>query len=311
MTSKRVAVLGIFAADMSCWSRRLPGWGQTIIGEKFQIGPGGKGSNQAIAAARLGADVVFITKLGPDLFGEMARRVYAAEGVSEQHIYESSDRSTGAAVIVIDPTGGENAIIVTPGASDGLTPAEVQGAATDIASSAMFLTQFELKLPVVEYGIHVAAGAGVRVILNPAPAIPIAAPIYAMVDYLTPNELEAATLSGEPVTTIDEAARAADVFLGRGVANVLITLGGRGVLVKNKELCRHIPAVQAGRAVDTTGAGDAFNGGLAVALAEGADILSAAYFGCAVAGLAVTRQGAAQAMPRRDEVEALLAAGPR
>jgi ribokinase len=306
MAAKRVTVQGIFAADLSCWTSRLPGWGETVLGERFKVGPGGKGSNQAIAAARLGAEVVFITKLGRDMFGDMARRTYAAEGISDRHIHESADQMTGAAAIIVDAKRGENAIVVVPGACDELSLAEVDAAAADIASSAVFVGQFELKLPVVEHAIRIAADHHVTVVLNPAPAVPVAPSLYRLVDYLVPNESEAAALAGMPVESVDDAARAADFFLEKGARNVLVTLGARGVLVKNAELCRHIPAIDAGPVIDTTGAGDAFAGGFAVALAEGADILSAARFGCAVAGIAVTRIGTAPAMPRRDEVEALL-----
>jgi ribokinase len=306
MAAKRVTVQGIFAADLSCWTSRLPGWGETVLGERFTVGPGGKGSNQAIAAARLGAEVVFITKLGRDMFGDMARRTYAAEGISDRHIHESAEQMTGAAAIIVDAKRGENAIVVVPGACDELSLAEVDAAAADIASSAVFVGQFELKLPIVEHAIRIAADHQVTVVLNPAPAVPVAPSLYRLVDYLVPNESEASALAGMPVESVDDAARAADFFLEKGARNVLVTLGAGGVLVKNAELCRHIPAIDAGRVIDTTGAGDAFAGGFAVALAEGADILSAARFGCAVAGIAVTRIGTAPAMPRRDEVEALL-----
>lgn len=306
MAAKRVTVQGIFAADLSCWTSRLPGWGETVLGERFKVGPGGKGSNQAIAAARLGAEVVLITKLGRDMFGDMARRTYAAEGISDRHIHESADQMTGAAAIIVDAKRGENAIVVVPGACDELSLTEVEAAAADIASSAVFVGQFELKLPVVEHAIRIAADHQVTVVLNPAPAVPVAPSLYRLVDYLVPNESEAAALAGMPVESVDDAARAADFFLEKGARNVLVTLGARGVLVKNAELCRHVPAIDAGPVIDTTGAGDAFAGSFAVALAEGADILSAARFGCAVAGIAVTRIGTAPAMPRRDEVEALL-----
>ena len=307
MAGKRVTVQGIFAADLTFRSHRFPGWGETVLAEKFRVGPGGKGSNQAIAAARLGASVVFISKLGRDMFGEMARRTFAAEGVSDRHIHLSPEQSTGAAAIVVDAVRGENAIVVAPGACDELTLTEIDAASSDIAASAVFLTQFELKLPVVERGMRIAAGHGVKVVLNPAPAVPVAPSIYPLVDHLTPNESEAKLLSGMPVASIDDAARAADFFLAQGVGNVLVTLGARGVLVKNAQLCEHVPAIDAGPVVDTTGAGDAFNGGFAVALAEGADLRAAARFGCAVAGLSVTRLGAAPSMPRRGEVDALLA----
>jgi ribokinase len=311
MARQRVTIQGIFAADLTFLTDRIPGWGETVLGQECRVGPGGKGSNQAVAVARLGAEAVFVTKLGRDMFGDMARRTYAAEGVSDRHIHESPEQATGAAVIVVDPGRGENAIVVAPGASNELTLAEVETAAADIAASAVFLTQFELKLPVVERGMRIAAKHGVKVVLNPAPAVPVATSIYRLADHLTPNESEARALSGLRVDSIDNAARAADFFLGHGARNVVITLGARGALVKNAKLCEHVPAFEVGPVVDTTGAGDAFNGGFAVALAEGADPVAAARFGCAAAGLAVTRLGTAPAMPSRAEVEALLASGTR
>ncbi len=279
------------------------------MGQSFQLGPGGKGSNQAVAAARAGANVTFITKLGPDPFGEIARTLYREEGIDTQYIFSTSS-PTGSAVILIDAARGENAIVVVPGACFELTPAEVDQVTARIAASAIFVAQLELPLATVEHGLRLANTHGVPTILNPAPAATLPDTIYPLCDYLTPNETEAAALTGIPVTDLDSAEQAAIALLNRGVRNVILTLGAQGALIKNQTLTRHIPAVNAGPVVETTGAGDAFNGGLATALAEGLDLTESTRFACAVAGLSVTRPGTAPSMPHRPEIDALRAANP-
>jgi ribokinase len=304
MANKRVTVMGSYVADLAFRIDRLPTWGETRMGQSFQLGPGGKGSNQAVAAARAGAKVAFISKLGPDPFGEMARTLYREEGIDTQYVF-STPNPTGAAAILIDALKGENAIVVVPGACFELTPAEVDQATALIASSSIFVAQLELPLPTVEHGLKLAHSNGVPTILNPAPATALPEAIYPLCDYLTPNETEAAALTGIPVTDLASAERAAIALLGRGVRNIILTLGAQGALIKNSTLTRHIPAVVAGPVVETTGAGDAFNGGLATALAEGMDIVEATRFACIVAGISVTRPGTAPSMPRRPEIDAI------
>ena len=310
MTNKSVTVLGSYVADLAFRIDRLPAWGETRMGQSFQLGPGGKGSNQAVAAARAGAPgsakVTFITKLGPDPFGEIARTLYRAEGIDTQYIF-TSPNPTGAAAILIDAAKGENAIIVVPGACFELTPAEVDQATERIAASSIFVTQLELSLPTVEHGLRLAHTHGVPTILNPAPATTLPASFYPLCDYLTPNETEAAALTGIPVTDLASAEKAAAALLALGVRNVILTLGAQGALIENHTLTRHVPAVNAGPVVETTGAGDAFNGGLATALAEGMDLVEATQFACAVAGISVTRPGTAPSMPHRAEIDALRA----
>jgi ribokinase len=311
MANNRVTVLGSYVADLAFRIDRLPTWGETRMGQSFQLGPGGKGSNQAVAAARAGAlgssKVSFISKLGPDPFGEIARTLYRDENIDTQYIF-ASPNPTGAAAILIDALRGENAIVVVPGACFELTPAEVDQAAALIAASSIFVAQLELPLLTVEHGLRLAHAQGVPTILNPAPAATLPATIYPLCDYLTPNESEATALSGIPVTDLASAEEAASFFLAVGVRNVILTLGAQGALIKNPTLTRHIPAVDAGTVVETTGAGDAFNGGLATALAEGMNIIEATEFACAVAGLSVTRHGTAPSMPHRHEIDALRAA---
>jgi ribokinase len=306
MANKSVTVMGSYVADLAFRVDRLPSWGETRMGRSFQLGPGGKGSNQAVAAARAGARVSFISKLGPDPFGEMARTLYREEGIDTRFVF-STPNPTGAAAIIIDAAKGENAIIVVPGACFELTPAEVDQAAVLIAASGIFVAQLELPLPTVEHGLKLAQTHGVPTILNPAPAATLPDTIYPFCDYLTPNETEATALTGLPVTDLASAEKAATALLARGVRNVIVTLGDNGALIKNSTLTRHVPAVNAGPVVETTGAGDAFNGGLATALAEGMDLSEATRFACVVAGISVTRPGTAPSMPHRSEIDAIRA----
>jgi ribokinase len=307
--SKWVTVMGSFVADLAFRTERVPAWGETLMGKSFKLGPGGKGSNQAVAAARAGGRVSFISKLGPDPFGDMARDLYETEGIDTQFLFRT-DNATGAAAIILDAARGENAIIVVPGACFGVTIDEVDRARGLIGSSSVFIAQLELPLPVVEYGLALAHALGVATILNPAPAQPLPESIYRHIDYITPNETETAALTGVAVSTLADAEKAADAFLARGVRNAVITLGAQGVFVKNAHTCAHVPAVDAGKVVETTGAGDAFNGGFAVALSEGMDLVAAARFGCATAGISITRPGTAPSMPTRDEIDELLASIP-
>ncbi len=292
---------------MTFRTRKLPAWGETFIGDSFAMGPGGKGSNQAVAAARAGAAVSFISKLGGDAFGEMAPQdVYCEEGIDTRHLL-MADTATGAAAIIVDSQTGENSIIVVPGACFTLTPDEV----SEMKRIDRWLGDLcgavrACALPTVEHGLKLARSWGVRTILNPAPACALPESIFQYCDYLTPNESEAEVLTGMPVRTLEDADRAAGALIGLGVCNVVITLGAQGAFVKNGLVKAHVAAYDAGPVVETTGAGDAFNGGFAVALAEGQDIIEAARFGCAVAGISVTRRGTASSMPMRAEVDALM-----
>lgn len=306
MPERRLTVMGSYITDLAFRTTQLPVWGQTILGSDFLLGPGGKGSNQAVAAARLGARVSFISKLGRDAFADLARRTWREEGIDARYVFETGERPTGAASIVVNQASGDNAIVVVPGSGLLLTADEVDRAREAITAAHVFLTQLETPLPAVHRALRLAKDGGVVTILNPAPGLALPDDIYPLCDYLTPNETEAATLVGWPVVSLADAERAATELLGRGTRAVIVTLGANGALVKTAAVTRHVPACDAGPVVETTGAGDAFNGGFAVALAEGLDIARAAAFGCAVAGISVTRPGTAPSMPRRDEVDALL-----
>jgi ribokinase len=307
MKAKPITIMGIFAVDLTFRTKFLPVWGETVLGGGFRLGPGGKGSNQSVAAARLGATVYFISKVGDDSFGDIASKTLETEGVDTRFLTRSSEDATGAAAIIIDEASGENAIIVTPGAANTLSPHEIDLARDQIRESAVFMTQLELPVALVEHGLKTARELGVPTILNPAPACVLDDSIFPLCDYMTPNESEAATLTGCSVETLQDAERAADVLIARGVRNVILTLGARGALVKTASISQHVAAFNAGKVVETTGAGDAFNAGFAVALSEGLDVVGAARFGCAVAGISVTRHGTAPSMPKRLEVTELMA----
>ncbi len=285
----------------------MPNWGETILGAGFKMGPGGKGSNQAVAAARLNADVHLITKLGRDAFGEMARKFYQEQGMSLDQIFEHPEESSGTATILVDHASSENAIVVVPGACSTISVAEVEAARSAIVSADIFLTQLELPIAPTIRGIEIAHEAGVAVILNPAPAVPVPLSALAMVNYLTPNETEAAGLIGNGAE-IDphDFETLSDRLLQMGVENVVLTLGEKGAFVRNQSVREIVPAFSTGQVVETTGAGDAFAGGFAVALAEGKSIIEATKYGCAVAGISVTRPGTAPSMPYRDEVDRLV-----
>ena len=305
MDKQHIVVMGSYVADLAFRTEKLPAWGETYMGTSFKLGPGGKGSNQAVAAARAGAKVSFISKLAHDAFGDLARKTYREEGIDTTHLFET-ETPTGAAAIIIDAVKGENAIIVVPGACFELTPQDVEQARETIGKSAVFVTQLELSLPTVEFGLKLAHSLGVPTILNPAPCCKLPDSIYQYCDYMTPNETEVELLTGIHVASLEDAERAADALLARGVRNAIITLGAQGALVKNASVRQHVAAFNAGAVVETTGAGDAFNGGFAVALAENMDIVQAVRFGCAVAGISVTRPGTAPSMPTRKEVDELL-----
>ncbi|OZA02606.1 MAG: hypothetical protein B7Y02_16870 [Rhodobacterales bacterium 17-64-5] len=207
----------------------------------------------------------------------------------------------------LEEASGNNAIIVAPGAAARITPGDLAAKAELIRGASVFVTQLEQPIPAARAGLEIARAAGVTTILNPAPAAALDDALLALCDYVTPNETEAEALTGLPVTSLAEAELAADALLARGVGAVVITLGGNGALYRDRERSVHVPVISAGPVVETTGAGDAFNGGFAVALSEGRDVVAAVRFGCATAGISVTRAGTAPAMPARAEIEALLA----
>ncbi len=302
-----VAILGIFVADLAFRAGRQPAMGETIMGSDFKMGPGGKGSNQAVAAARAGAHVTFISRLGRDAFGEIALSTWKAEKINTAKVVMTESEPTGAAYIFVQDGTGENAIIVVPGAANSISKADVDQAAGEIRAAKAFITQLEQPIDAALHGLTIARQAGVATIFNPAPAAPLPDAIYALCDYITPNETEASAITGLQVTGLDSAKAAADRLLQRGVGCALITLGEAGALYHTAKESVLVPAFNAGKVVETTGAGDAFNGGFAAALAAGRSPKDAVRFGCATAGISVTRPGTAPSMPKLSEIEKLLA----
>jgi ribokinase len=305
MQKNGVAILGIYVADLAFRAPRQPVMGETLIGTSFFMGPGGKGSNQAVAAARAGAEVSFITKLGKDNFGDAALALYAKEKI-KAHAPQDPNISTGAAYIFLEEGTGSNAIIVVPGAAGTISKADVEANADVIRNAKIFMTQLEQPIPAAIHALEIAKTAGTKTIFNPAPAAALDDGIYSLCDYVTPNETEASMLTGITVTDLASAKRAAEALLKKGAGAALITLGGQGALLHSATQSIHIPIYAAGNVVDTSGAGDAFNGGFAAALARGESPEAAARFGSAVAGISVTRAGTASSMPRWDEVKKLM-----
>ena len=303
-----VCILGIYVADLAFRADRQPIMGETILGTSFAMGPGGKGSNQTVAAARSGAQVTFITKLGKDDFGDAALAMYAREKVKVV-AEQVTDNSTGAAYIFVQNGTGANAIIVVAGAAGTIAVQDVEANADTIRNSAVFMTQLEQPIPAAVRGLELAKAAGTITILNTAPAAPLDDSIFKLCDYVTPNESEAAGITGVDVTDLASARRAGDVLLKKGAGTALITLGGQGALLHAPGKSVHVPPFSVGKVVDTTGAGDAFNGGFAAALARGEAPEAAARFASAVAGISVTRPGTAPSMPQLQETLALLARG--
>jgi ribokinase len=304
MTKSGVTVLGIFVADLAFRAERLPTIGETVAGSGFAVGPGGKGSNQAVAAARAGAGVTFISRICDDTFGDVALKTWKAEGVQPRVTQTST--ATGAAFIYVDETTGANAIIVVPGSAAELCAADVDAAADAIRDSRVFVTQLEQPVAAARRGLEIARAAGVTTVFNPAPAGKFDDALYSLSDFVVPNEIEVEMLTGIAVADLDAARRAGDVLIAKGAGTALITLGERGVLFHNRERSTHIPSFSAGPVVETAGAGDAFVGGFAAALAQGIDPIEAARFGSAAAGISVTRAGTAPAMPHFAEIEDLL-----
>ena len=305
MMKPRIAILGIFVADLAFRAKRLPVMGETLLGQGFAMGPGGKGSNQSVAAARAGGNVSFITKIGRDSFGDIALKTWSADGIDTSRVAFSETAPTGAAFIFVSSETGDNAIIVETGASGTITPEDVSAAEKAIIEAQVFITQLETSVAAGWRGLEIARAHGVATIFNPAPAAKIDGAIYGLCDYVTPNETEAAEITGVAVNTVDEARKAGDALLEMGAKTALITLGANGALLHNRKQSVHVPGFKV-TVVETTGAGDAFNGAFAVAIGEGRSEVDAARFACAAAALSVTKAGTAPSMPTRAEIDGFM-----
>ena len=305
MSNKDIVILGVFVADTAYRASRQPKIGETIIGNEFSLGPGGKGSNQAVAAALAGGNVHFISRLGKDDFANMAISLWEKLGITP-HVTQYSDSYTGAAYIFIEDKTGNNAIIVSPGAAANINDDDITANKELIQGSRVFMTQLEQSLDSAGTALSFAKDGGAITILNPAPAQPLGENILKLCDFVTPNEIEAEQITGIPVKSINDAEIAAGKLLEEGASAAVITLGEQGALFKDNNQIIHQPSYEVGPVVETTGAGDAFNGGLAVALAEEMPIDKALRFACATASISVTRQGTAPSMPDRHEIDTLI-----
>ena len=297
----RIVVIGSSNTDMVVKTRTLPQPGETVLGGTFFMNPGGKGANQAVAAARLKGNVTIVTKLGNDLFGEQARLLLAKEGIETKYIIKDKKNPSGVALIIVDEHG-ENSIVVAPGSNGALSAYDIDDEVYGDDTSDVFLLQLEIPLSTVEFVAEKVAEKGNRVILNPAPARQMSDELLGSLFIITPNESEAELLTGIRVTDAVSAENAAFRLLKKGVRNVIITMGVSGAFLLNNEISKMIPVVPV-KAIDTTAAGDVFTGALAVAISEGRSLEVAIDFANKAASISVTRMGAQASAPYRNEID--------
>jgi ribokinase len=304
----RIVVVGSSNTDMIITVPHLPRPGETIMGGRFAVAGGGKGANQAVAAARCGGQVDLIARIGSDSFGASAVTAWLQDGIGVDLVVKDEAAPSGVALIFVD-TSAENCIAVAPGANDALAPADIDRGAAAIAAAAILLVQLEIPLESVRHALAVARRHGTRTILNPAPARTLDDALLRDVSIITPNETEAELLTGVRIEDDASAEQAAAMLLRRGPDTVIITLGSRGAFVATGTMRTLVPGFRV-NAVDTVAAGDVFNGALAVALAEGRPLTECIRFGHAAAAISVTRHGAQPSAPRRDEIQRLLDGQP-
>jgi ribokinase len=298
----RIAVVGSANTDLITFGDAFPRAGETIFGQNFDLGFGGKGANQAIAARLCGAEVLAVARVGDDLFGEATIRNFASFGVDTTHVRVLQGVSTGVAPIFVEPSG-QNRIIVVKGANDRLMPADVDAAAVQLRSVDTIILQFEIPLATIYHTVRLARANNIRCIVNPAPALPADLAQLTAADYFIPNETEAELITGHPVHTVEEAGACARALLQKGFRKVILTLGARGALLADAAGTVHVPPYTV-TAVDTTGAGDAFIGSLAVFLAEGIAEKEAVARANLYAGLSTTRVGTQKSFVKRADFEA-------
>ena len=298
-----IAVVGSANIDLTTFNDRFPRGGETIFGESFDIGFGGKGANQAVAAKLCGADVSMVARVGNDLFGPSTIENFAAQGIGTEHVRIVEGVSSGVAPIFVDTATGQNRIIVVPGANDRVMPADVDEAADSLRQADCIVLQFEIPLETVYYTIRFAHENSVRCILNPAPGQTVDMSQVAHLDYFVPNETEAEAVTGIAVESVDDAKRCAETLLDAGIRRVIVTLGANGSLVAGAEGFEHVPAFEVD-AIDTTGAGDAFIGSFSVFLGEGMEEIEAVRRASLYAGLSTTGVGTQKSFLDRSAFEA-------
>ena len=293
----RIIVIGSSNTDMVVKSKKLPARGETILGGTFLMNPGGKGANQAVAAARLNGNVTFVTKTGNDLFGDQSKQLFDIEGINTRFIVKDLKNPSGIALITVDENG-ENCIVVAPGSNGTLSAFDIDDEVYGNDPSDVFLMQLEIPVSTVEYVAQKVAGKGNRVILNPAPARQLSNDLLNSLCVITPNEVEAELLTGIEVSDALSAEKAAERLFKKGIRNVVITMGASGAYLLNQEVSKLIPVVPV-KAIDSTAAGDVFTGALAVALSEGKNLEEAVAFANKAASISVTRMGAQASAPFR------------
>jgi len=299
----KILVIGSNNTDMVIKAERLPKAGETILGGTFLMNPGGKGANQAVAASRLGGNITFVSKIGNDIFGKQAVQLFEEEGINTSYIMEDPGQPSGVALITVD-NEAENCIVVASGANSSLIPRDFQKAKQEIESADIILMQLEIPLKTVEFVTELASLCDIKVILNPAPACELSDTLLKNLYIITPNKIEAEMLSGIKVIDIESAKLAATTIHNLGVDIVIITLGEQGALILQEEEYTLVPAEKI-VPVDTTAAGDVFNGALTVAISEGRTIPESVRFACKAAAIAVTRMGAQSSAPFRSELKDL------
>lgn len=300
MNSKKIVVIGSTNMDMVIKTDHIPVPGETVLSGSFFMNPGGKGANQAVAAARLGGEVTFISKVGNDVFGKQASQLFDEEGINTFYLFSDEELPSGVALITVDKKG-ENSIVVASGANSNLFPSDIKDALPGIKDAGIVLMQLEIPMETVHYVVKYARESGIRVILNPAPMNDLTPDLLKCIDILTPNKTEAEMLTGIKVNDTEDAKRAADAIHKMGVRNVVITLGASGAVVKGNDSAGIVPAPIV-EAIDTTAAGDVFNGALSVAISDGKELKEAVRFACDAAALSVTRMGAQSSIPYRSEM---------
>ena len=296
-----ILVIGSSNTDMVIKTDTFPAPGETLLGGIFLMNPGGKGANQAVAASRLGGKVTFITKRGNDLFGNQTVGLLMREGIETDYIVKDPVLPSGVALITVD-SSGENSIVVAPGSNGNLLPSDIPEKIFTGGKFDILLLQLEIPMETNEYCARLATDNGLKVILNPAPAQSLSDTLLRNTWLISPNEIEAEEITGMAINDIDSANLAAEKIIGRGVNNVIITLGETGAYIKSSEFSELIPGKKV-KAVDTTAAGDIFNGALAVAIADGCDLKNAVEFANQAAAISVTKMGAQASAPYRNEVK--------
>ena len=301
ISRRQILGVGSCNTDMVIKAAHLPRPGETILGGTFFMNPGGKGANQAVAIARLGGPVTFICKTGSDIFGHQSQQLFEEEGINTSYVFSDSGNPSGVALITVDEKA-ENCIVVASGANANLLPSDLEKAEEAIERADLVLMQLEVPMETVCFVADIAWQKGKKVILNPAPAHPLPADLLRHLYLITPNETEAEMITGVKITDESSAAEAARALSGMGVQHVIITLGSKGALIYSNGKAEMVPALKV-EAVDTTAAGDVFNGALTVALSEGRSLKEAARFACKASAISVTRVGAHSSAPYRNEVD--------